>query len=127
MRITTLLEDSCSEASYLKGYSPATLKRYRTNVRLFAGRTGVQDIELITKDMVRSFFVEGRTRYHWASATFITYHKSLKVFLRWCAKVRRGTRREPRSTIWRSPSSKRSCRRVSPNRTPSAFSRSSTT
>ncbi|NQU99586.1 MAG: tyrosine-type recombinase/integrase, partial [Parcubacteria group bacterium] len=33
-----------------------------------------------------NFFFNGRTKRNWSPNTFITYHKSLLVFFRWCVK-----------------------------------------
>ncbi len=86
MFITTLLDRFCDHASYMKGYSPRTIRRYRTNVDFFVRQTKIEEVEIVTGDLVRSFFYEGRTKRQWSPVTFITYLKSLKVFFRWCVK-----------------------------------------
>lgn len=86
MFIATLLDRFCDHASYMKGYSPSTIRRYRTNVNLFARRAKLEEMEMVTGELVRAFFYEGRVKYHWSPITFITYLKSLKVFFRWCVK-----------------------------------------
>lgn len=80
------MDSFCDNATFMKGYTQDTIRRYRNTINLFSKRTGLEEIEDVNKDNFRTFFYEGRTTYHWAPVTFITYLKSLKVFFRWCAK-----------------------------------------
>jgi site-specific recombinase XerD len=86
MYIDILVKQFCSNASFMKGYSPDTVKRYTANLRLFTGLTGISEVEAVTDEAVRSFFFRGRSERQWSPATFITYLKSLRVFFRWCVK-----------------------------------------
>jgi len=86
MFLLDLLSRFCEHSLLMKGYTKATLSRYRSNVRLFSKRTGINTIESVTKNVIKSFFLDGRSRYAWSAATFITYYKTLKVFFRWCRK-----------------------------------------
>ena len=70
--------------SYMRGHSKATIRRYRQVINRFSALTQVSKVEDVTSDTVREFFLCGRTKYAWKSATFILYHISLKVFFRWC-------------------------------------------
>lgn len=86
MHLLNLMERFCEDASYMKGYTAATLQRYRSGIRLFCKLTGLSDTEAVTPEVVRTFFFEGRSQRHWSASTFITYRKSLLVFFRWCVK-----------------------------------------
>lgn len=92
MNMNMLVDRFCDNASYMKGYTEDTIRRYRSNIDLFCKRANVYEIEKVNKDVVRTFFYEGRTIHQWSPTTFITYHKTLKVFFRWC--VKEGTLKE---------------------------------
>lgn len=72
----------------MKNYSPDTIRRYRSNIKLFCKLTGVENIDQVTDAAVHQFFFDGRRNREWSAVTFITYHKSLTVFFRWCVKGR---------------------------------------
>lgn len=84
MDLQTLSDLFCDHARYFLGYSPATLTRYRTAIRLLRNSHNLRTIGECTPDVVRAFFYRGRTEHDWAASTFLTYHKSLAVFFRWC-------------------------------------------
>lgn len=86
MHITYLMERFCEDAFHLHGYSADTIRRYRSNIKLFSAMTGVEEAASLTADKVRAFFFEGRSQRHWSASTFQTYHKTLAVFFRWCVK-----------------------------------------
>lgn len=84
MDITTALEKFCDYSQFMRGYSRDTIKRYRGTVRLLQRFLHVRQLEECTASRVREFFYHGRQVKHWAPNSFITYHKSLAVFFRWC-------------------------------------------
>lgn len=86
MQLLMLMERFCEDASYMKGYTAATLKRYRAGIRLFSKLMQVDDTAAVTPEVVRRFFFDGRSTRHWSASTFITYRKTLQVFFRWCMK-----------------------------------------
>lgn len=86
MRIDTLSEQFCNYSTYMRGYSPDTIRRYRTTIRLFSSCAKVSEVEACTPETVREFFYAGRVERHWAVNSFVTYHKSLAVFFRWCVE-----------------------------------------
>lgn len=88
MDIQTLTDLFCDHAQYFLAYSPATLTRYRTAIRLLQKSQHVRTISECTQDTVRAFFYRGRTEQRWSASTFLTYHKSLAVFFRWCIAER---------------------------------------
>lgn len=73
-------------STYIKGFSKATLTRYKAVMRNFFNSANIIEIEDITEDNIRNFFFNGRTNRKWGANTFIQYHKTLGVFFRWCIK-----------------------------------------
>lgn len=73
-------------SSFIRGYSKATLARYKVAINYYCRITGVNNIEEVTEENVRAFFFYGRTQRRWRSNSFITFHMSLKVFFNWCIK-----------------------------------------
>jgi len=86
MQITYLLRQFCEDATYLHGYTRDTIERYKSQIGLFSRMTQLVEIADATEEIVRKFFFEGRSQRKWSVNTYITYHKSLKVFFRWCVK-----------------------------------------
>ena len=86
MYINTLCEQLCEHATLFRGYSPDTIQRYRMATGLFQRVMGVELIGQCTPQVVREFFYRGRTERNWTASTFLTYHKSLAVFFRWCVE-----------------------------------------
>ena len=86
MDIKLLVNKFCDYSKYIKGFSASTLRRYRFVSNYYVKYSGVSEIEGITADNVRNFFYYGRSARLWKAQTFITFHKSLVVFFRWCIK-----------------------------------------
>src|SRR5207249_5648551 len=86
MDITLLIRRLCDEARQFRGFTEATIRRYRTVLELFAKQANVREIESVNESCVRNWFFQGRTERRWSAQTFRTYHKTLKVFFRWCRK-----------------------------------------
>ncbi len=86
MDLQTTVDKFCDYSKYIRGYSPETIRRYRMTVQLLQHRMGVHEVEDCTNEIVREFFYSGRLQNRWASNSFITYHKSLVVFFRWCVE-----------------------------------------
>ncbi len=84
MNIQILAEKFCDYSTYIRGYSPQTIRRYRGGIRYFCKFAGITEIEEVTQDNVREYFYYGRTERSWTPNGFITYHKTLMVFFRWC-------------------------------------------
>ena len=84
MELLAFCEQFCNEARYLRGFSPDTIRRYRTTIALLCRRTGLQRLEECSEDRLREFFYRGRKEHGWSTNSFITFHKSLVVFFRWC-------------------------------------------
>lgn len=86
MNIASASKTFCDYSKYIRGYSPDTIQRYRTTVQLLSKHIQASEVEQCTSDKVREFFYNGRLERHWAPNSFITYHKSLAVFFRWCVE-----------------------------------------
>lgn len=86
MDIELLAESFYDYSNYIRGYSKTTIQRYRWAIRFFCKSTNITNIEDVTDQCVREFFIFGRISRKWSSGTFITYHKSLLVFFRWCVE-----------------------------------------
>ena len=71
-------------SSYIRGYSQATIKRYKHAIRYYTSFAGVTHLEEITNINLRQMFFDGRMQRNWRPATFISYQKSLSVFFEWC-------------------------------------------
>lgn len=86
MEIEALSQKFCDHSSFIRGYSPDTIRRYRTAISFFCKIAKITQIEEVTKDNIRDLFYYGRTERHWSANSFITHHKSLVVFFRWCVQ-----------------------------------------
>lgn len=71
-------------STYMRGYSKNTVKRYVSVVNYYCKDGNITDLEQVTEENVRDMFFRGRTEKKWGNNTFITFHKSLVVFFRWC-------------------------------------------
>ena len=88
MDIELLAQKFYDHSSYIRGYSPATIKRYRQVISFFCRFAKITQIEEVTDKNVRELFLFGRTDRKWRPNTFICYHKSLMVFFRWCVELK---------------------------------------
>ena len=84
MLISTLLDQFCDYSSFIKGYSDKTIRRYQGAINLYCNIGSLTHIEEVTDENVQKFFFEGRHTRKWDPSSFVTYHKSLIVFFRWC-------------------------------------------
>lgn len=86
MDIKILLGRFCEYLLSIKGYSKDTIRRYHTVINHYCKMMHIEEIGKVTDDNVREMFYVGRSQRHWSPNTFIVYHKTLKVFFRWCVK-----------------------------------------
>lgn len=84
MDIRLLAQQFYEYSSYIRGYKKQTIRRYYQCIQFFCSTTGIVEVQNITPDVVRNFFIDGRVQRNWKPGTFICYHKSLLVFFRWC-------------------------------------------
>jgi site-specific recombinase XerD len=71
-------------SSYIRGYSKATIRRYRHCINYYQKHAGISRIDEVTAGNVRQMLFEGRMQRAWKPNSFICIHKSLAVFFRWC-------------------------------------------
>jgi len=86
MEIKSLLNQFCEYSSFIRGYSPYTIERYRSSVNMYTKFCGITQIDEVTELNLKQFFLNGRTVRKWRANSFITILKSLVVFFRWCEK-----------------------------------------
>lgn len=86
MDIEILAQKFYDYSLYIRGYSKDTIRGYRRVIKIFNRYSGINKIEEITEQNVRAFFINGRTHRGWKASTFVSYHKSLIVFFRWCVE-----------------------------------------
>lgn len=86
MDLKLLVRKFCDYSSFIKGFSRETIRRYEGTVVMFCKYAKISTLEEVNDDVARNFFYFGRTSRKWSPNTFITYHKSLAVFFRWCVK-----------------------------------------
>ena len=86
MNIELLREDFCHYATYIRGVSKNTIRRYRQNISYYARASKITDISEVTEKNVQMFFMDGRVRKGWKTSTYRTYYMTLLVFFRWCVK-----------------------------------------
>ncbi len=80
------MDEFCQYSTFIKGLSPATIKRYRYCVDYYARSCSITQIEEVTELNIKQFFLNGRMVRKWSANSFITILKSLVVFFRWCEK-----------------------------------------
>jgi site-specific recombinase XerD len=88
MDIATLVEQFCDYSTFIRGYSPHTIQRYRSCTRYFATSLQLRAIEDCSEERVREFLYRGRAERHWSPHSFITMQRTLAVFFRWCVERR---------------------------------------
>ncbi len=86
MKIQPLLHRFCDYSTFIKGYSPETIRRYRQITGFFRRWAEIDDTDQIDDKLVRQFFLYGRSERNWSANTFINHHKTLVVFFRWCVR-----------------------------------------
>jgi len=86
MLIKKAAEEFYEHSLFIRGFTRDTIKRYKNCMSLYCSMSDITESEQITEENVRAFFYKGRTVRNWGVNSFITYHKSLVVFLRWCCQ-----------------------------------------
>ncbi len=88
MNIKDAAQEFYQYSQYIRGYSKATIKRYKYAIEYYARFANINTLEEVTEENVRQLFYFGRVNRNWNAGTFISYHKSLVVFFRWCRQQR---------------------------------------
>ena len=78
------LEQFLDYSTYIKNYTPATIRRYKQVIGLYLRESGITEFHQITEKQLKQFMLYGRVERKWSANTFINYHKSFVVFFRWC-------------------------------------------
>jgi site-specific recombinase XerD len=86
MQIQEVCRQFYDYSRFIRGYSDETIKRYKNGIEFFSRVEKIETVNQISDQNVKDFFLYGRTNRDWQSSTFITYHKTLVVFLRWCVE-----------------------------------------
>lgn len=86
MDIEILSQEFFEYSRLMKGYSKSTIKRYRDVIRSYCKILDIQELSQVTEQNTRNLFYTGRIQRNWSVNTFIVYHKTLRVFFRWCIK-----------------------------------------
>lgn len=73
-------------SKFIRGYSKETIRRYKSVIKFYSHCAHITQIGQVNEGNVRAFFFYGRTQRAWSTNTFISYHKSLLVFFRWCVE-----------------------------------------
>lgn len=84
MDINILASEFYEHSFVMRGYSKATVRRYKHVIGFFIRFSGNTTIEQVTTDQARSLFFYGRTQRQWKPSTYLVFYNSLKVFFRWC-------------------------------------------
>src|SRR5688572_15712057 len=84
MEIEIIAQDFYDYSTYILGYSKSTIKRYRQAIRFYCKVANVQSLDQVNEENLRKLFYYGRSEKGWKTTTFLSCHKSLFVFFRWC-------------------------------------------
>ncbi len=86
MDIEILLLKFYDYSSFVKGYSKATIARYKSVINFYTRFASISKIEEVTEKNVKEFLLYGRSTRHWKPNSFISFNISLRVFFAWCVK-----------------------------------------
>lgn len=84
MNIQIALQQFCEYSSFIRGYSNATISRYKSAMKLLTRVEGLEELSEATPELIRRFMLYGRSIRKWSANSFVTYHKTYAVFFRWC-------------------------------------------
>lgn len=86
MDILKAFEAHAATMLAMRNFSPVTLKGRGNTLKFFVKFTGITDLSGVTEDTARDYLLRGRLERNWSASTFITHHKHLNVFYKWCVK-----------------------------------------
>lgn len=84
MDIEILTHKFFDYSSFIRGYSPSTIRRYKLAITFYCKVAGITKIEEITQSNLKEFFMYGRVERNWKPNTYIMFYRSLTVFFNWC-------------------------------------------
>ena len=73
-------------STYIKGFSTSTIRRYKHAINYYVRFAKVNNLNQINNTNIKDMFFQGRMKFGWKPATFISYQKSLSAFFSWCLK-----------------------------------------
>jgi site-specific recombinase XerD len=86
MEIQNLAEKFYQYSLHIRGYSEATIRRYKYVLDFYTKYGTCQDLRKITEVHIRELFLLGRSQRKWKTTTYLVFYHSLKVFFQWCVK-----------------------------------------
>jgi len=84
MKVQTLTSRFYDYSLHLRGYSEATIRRYRHVLDFYQKYGTMQEVQFITHVHMRELFFLGRADRKWKATTYLVFYNSLKVFFQWC-------------------------------------------
>lgn len=67
----------------MRNYSPHTIRSYKASLRFFLRSTNITDPKDITKELLESWFFNGRLERKWSPSTFRSYLKHINCLCKW--------------------------------------------
>ena len=86
MHIIDTYNQYCDYVTVIRNYSPLTISSGKRIIKLFVRGTGIIELDAVTHDKAFQYFLDGRIKKKWQPNTYITHHKYLNVFYKWCVK-----------------------------------------
>lgn len=86
MDLDTLCTQFYDYSLIMRGFSPATIRRYKTTITTLRRLGRIDHLEECTNKRLRDYFYRGRAERKWSVGTFATYHDTLAVFFQWCVE-----------------------------------------
>lgn len=84
MNLQTAAEKFYAYQQLIRGFSPATIRRYKYVLTSLIKQTGNIPVVDISEAVLKELFFHGRTTRNWSTNTYRVFHKSLLVFFKWC-------------------------------------------
>lgn len=86
MDIFIVCQKWCDHSVSILGYSDCTIRRYKQVIKFYCKFAKIERLDQVTDENLRALFYDGRMKRGWSPNTFLHYHKTLFVFLRFCVK-----------------------------------------
>lgn len=86
MDIIETYEKYCQYILLIKNYTERTAQHGRMVIRVFVRDSGMKNIEDVTEARVQDYFLTSQIEKNWMPNTYISHHKYLNVFWKWCVK-----------------------------------------
>jgi site-specific recombinase XerD len=86
MEILDAYERYSQYVLFIKNYSPITVQNGKRIINIFTRETGINSFKEVSLKHAQKYFLNGRVEKKWMSNTYISHHKYLNVFWKWCIK-----------------------------------------